>query len=116
MAHDTTRAVEPGADPAPPRVEVDGPRLRVRTAKFAPRPGTVGPRRSGRGAYRGRVGEDFLCAGTAGAGAAVRERPRAVSSGVAVDREAGEPGPARHAACRWERAHRRSLFAGCGSH
>ena len=37
MAHDTTRAVEPGADPAPPRVEVDGPRLRVRTAKFAPR-------------------------------------------------------------------------------
>lgn len=33
MAHDTTRAVEPGDGPAPPRVEVDGPRFRVRTAQ-----------------------------------------------------------------------------------
>jgi transposase-like protein len=37
MAHDTTLAVEQGDDPAPPRVEVDGPRFRVRTAKFATR-------------------------------------------------------------------------------
>jgi transposase-like protein len=35
MAHDTTLAVEPGDGPAPPRVEVDGPRFRVRTAKFS---------------------------------------------------------------------------------
>jgi hypothetical protein len=35
MAHDTTRAVEQGDGPAPPRVEVDGPRFRVRTAKFS---------------------------------------------------------------------------------
>jgi len=27
MAHDTTLAVEQGDDPAPPRVEVDGPRF-----------------------------------------------------------------------------------------
>lgn len=35
MAHDTTLAVEPGDGPALPRVEVDGPRFRVRTAKFS---------------------------------------------------------------------------------
>jgi transposase-like protein len=35
MAHDTTLAVEQGDGPAPPRVEVDGPRFRVRTAKFS---------------------------------------------------------------------------------
>jgi len=35
MAHDTTVAVEQGDGPAPPRVEVDGPRFRVRTAKFS---------------------------------------------------------------------------------
>jgi len=35
MAHDTTLSVEQGDDPAPPRVEVDGPRFRVRTARFA---------------------------------------------------------------------------------
>ena len=35
MAHDTTLAVEHGDDPAPPRVEVGGPRFRVRTAKFS---------------------------------------------------------------------------------
>jgi hypothetical protein len=35
MAHDTTRAVEPGDGPAPPHVEADGPRFRVRTAKFS---------------------------------------------------------------------------------
>ena len=35
MAHDTTRAVEPGDDPTPPRVEVEGPRFRVRTAKIS---------------------------------------------------------------------------------
>jgi len=37
LAPDTTRAVEQGDDPAPPRVAVDGPRFRVRTAKFATR-------------------------------------------------------------------------------
>ena len=35
MAHDTTLAVEPGDGPAPPRVEVDGPRVRVRTAQVS---------------------------------------------------------------------------------
>jgi hypothetical protein len=35
MAHNTTVSVEPGEDPAPLRVEVDGPRFRVRTATFA---------------------------------------------------------------------------------
>ena len=35
MAHDTTLAVEQGDGPAPLRVEVDGPRFRVRTAKFS---------------------------------------------------------------------------------
>ncbi|MBI3328539.1 MAG: hypothetical protein HYZ81_17790 [Nitrospinae bacterium] len=35
MAHDTTLAVEQGDAPAPPRVEVDGPRFRVRTAPCA---------------------------------------------------------------------------------
>lgn len=35
MAHDTLLAVDPGDDLAPPRVEVEGPRFRVRTAKFA---------------------------------------------------------------------------------
>ena len=35
MAHDITVAVEQGDGPAPPRVEVDGPRFRVRTAKFS---------------------------------------------------------------------------------
>jgi len=35
MAHDTTVTVEQGDGPAPPRVEVDGPRFRVRTAKFS---------------------------------------------------------------------------------
>ena len=37
MAHDTTLAVEPGDDPAPPRVEVDGPCFRVRTATLSTR-------------------------------------------------------------------------------
>lgn len=35
MAHDTTRAMVHGEGPALPRVEVDGPRVRVRTAKFS---------------------------------------------------------------------------------
>jgi hypothetical protein len=35
MAHDTTLAVEQGDGPAPPRVGVDGPRFRVRTATFS---------------------------------------------------------------------------------
>jgi transposase-like protein len=35
MAHDTTLAVAQGDDPAPPRVEVEGPRFRVRTATFS---------------------------------------------------------------------------------
>jgi hypothetical protein len=35
MAHDTTVAVAPGEEPARLRVEVDGPRFRVRTATFA---------------------------------------------------------------------------------
>lgn len=35
MAHDITLAVEQGDGPAPPRVEVDGPRFRVRTVKFS---------------------------------------------------------------------------------
>jgi transposase-like protein len=35
MAHDTTVSVEPGEEPARLRVEVDGPRFRVRTATFA---------------------------------------------------------------------------------
>jgi transposase-like protein len=35
MAHDTTVSVESGEDPALLRVEVDGPRFRVRTATFA---------------------------------------------------------------------------------
>src|SRR5262244_3771164 len=35
MSHETTLAVEPGVDPAPLRVEVDGSRFRVRTAQFA---------------------------------------------------------------------------------
>ena len=35
MAHDTTLAVEQGDGPAPPRVAVDGPRFRVRTATFS---------------------------------------------------------------------------------
>src|SRR6266852_798888 len=35
MPHDTTLAVEQGADPAPPRVEVDGSRFRVRTAQLS---------------------------------------------------------------------------------
>lgn len=35
MAHNTTRAMEPGDGPALPCVEVDGPRFRVRTAKFS---------------------------------------------------------------------------------
>jgi hypothetical protein len=33
MAHDTTSAVEPGNAPALPRLEVDGPRFRVRSAR-----------------------------------------------------------------------------------
>src|SRR2546429_8920301 len=35
MPHDTTLAAEQGDDPAPPRVEVDGSRFRVRTAQFS---------------------------------------------------------------------------------
>jgi transposase-like protein len=35
MPHDTTVVVEPGDDPAPTRVEVDGSRFRVRTAQFS---------------------------------------------------------------------------------
>jgi len=35
MAHDTTLSVEQGDAPAPPRVEGDGPRFRVRTATVA---------------------------------------------------------------------------------
>jgi transposase-like protein len=35
MAHDTTFAVEQGDGRAPPRVEVEGPRFRVRLAKFS---------------------------------------------------------------------------------
>jgi hypothetical protein len=35
MPHDTTVVVEPGDDPAPPRVEVDGSRFRVRTAPLS---------------------------------------------------------------------------------
>lgn len=35
MAHETTVAVAPGDGPAPPGVEVDGPRLRGRTALCA---------------------------------------------------------------------------------
>jgi hypothetical protein len=35
MAHDTTLAVAPGDAPAPLRVEVDGPRFRVRTATLS---------------------------------------------------------------------------------
>ena len=35
MAQDTTLFIEQGNDPAPPRVEVDGPRFRVWTARFA---------------------------------------------------------------------------------
>ncbi len=35
MPHDTTLAVEQGADPAPLRVEVDGSRFRVRTAQLS---------------------------------------------------------------------------------
>ena len=35
MAHDTTVSVEQGEEPAPLRVEVDGPRFRVRTATLA---------------------------------------------------------------------------------
>ena len=35
LAYDTILAVEPGDGPAPLRVEVDGPRFRVRTAKFS---------------------------------------------------------------------------------
>src|SRR5207245_528000 len=52
----------------------------------------------------------------AGAEAAVRDRPRAVSRGVAVDRVAGEPGQARHAAGRLERAPCRSRDAARRSH
>jgi transposase-like protein len=37
MTHDTTRAVDQGDGPAPPRVEVAGPRFRVWTAKFSTR-------------------------------------------------------------------------------
>lgn len=35
MAHDTPWAVAHGDGPAPPGVEVDGPRCRVRTAMFS---------------------------------------------------------------------------------
>lgn len=42
MAHDTTRAVDQGDGRAPPRVEGDGPRFRVRTATVSTQwlPGT----------------------------------------------------------------------------
>jgi hypothetical protein len=57
------------------------------------------------------MGAERLGAGAAGAAAAVRGGPGAVSRGVAVDRAAGEPGAPRGPVGRLERAQRRAWDA-----
>src|SRR5215831_18146845 len=81
-----------------------------------PREWTVGPDGADHGAYRGCVGADLLRAGIAGAAAAVRDGPGALSRGGAVDRDAGEPGAASAPAGRLERAQCRSWDAARRSH
>jgi hypothetical protein len=45
MADEITRAVAHGAGPAPPRVAVDGPRVRVRTVQVSPQGLPATPRK-----------------------------------------------------------------------